>query len=154
MDLLLKNRKFEPPQKKKYPKCGGAWNSEGFRSRIILTIHGLHKFRHLWGKKYEGRLWVEKLLTDLFTEAMSNAEQTPILELPSYLKTRKKMIRYAKFRERNLFIGSGAIESGNRYAIQNRLKRSGMRWTIPGANAIANLSASYMSNRWDELWRF
>lgn len=108
-----------------------------------------------WVKRNKQLLWAgrtDELLTDLFAEAATARNQTPFLELHSYLRTRRHMIRYDKFRQRGLFIGSGAIESANKYVIQSRLKRSGMRWSIPGANAIAHLSAAYMADRWDPLW--
>lgn len=36
-------------------------------------------------------------------------------------------------------IGSGAIEAAHRNVIQKRLKLSGQRWTIKGAQQITNL---------------
>jgi hypothetical protein len=109
-----------------------------------------------WVKRYKELLWtgkVEELLIDLFAEAATARDQTPLLELHAYLRTRRHMIRYNEFRERGLFVGSGAIESANKYVIQSRLKRAGMRWSISGANAIAHLSAAYMADRWDPLWK-
>jgi hypothetical protein len=40
------------------------------------------------------------------------------------------------FRKQGLFVGSGAIEAGCRTLIATRLKRSGMFWTVRGANAV------------------
>jgi hypothetical protein len=37
--------------------------------------------------------------------------------------------------------------------IGQRLKLSGMRWTVPGAAAIATLRCQDASNRWDEIWQ-
>jgi len=61
-------------------------------------------------------------------------------------------MQYADFREQGIYIGSGAIESANKYAIQDRLKRAGMKWSIRGANAIAYLRTQYLSKNWDNLW--
>ncbi len=33
-----------------------------------------------------------------------------------------------------------------------RLKQSGMRWTVRGANAIIALRCSELSGRWEEFW--
>jgi hypothetical protein len=47
----------------------------------------------------------------------------------------------------------GAIESANKYAIQDRLKKFGMRWSVPGASAVAKLRTLYLSGLWDDQWR-
>jgi hypothetical protein len=41
-------------------------------------------------------------------------------------------MRYAYFREHGMFIGSGTVEAGCKAVVGQRLKLSGMRWTIPG----------------------
>jgi len=45
--------------------------------------------------------------------------------------------------------GSGPIEAAHRNVIQQRLKLSGQKWTIKGAQAIANLRCYQKSNAWD-----
>ena len=42
-------------------------------------------------------------------------------------------MRYHWFRSRGLFFGSGAVESGCKAVIGQRLKLSGMHWTVAGA---------------------
>jgi hypothetical protein len=49
-------------------------------------------------------------------------------------------MRYPKFRKQGLFVGSGVIEAGCK-TVLGRLKRSGMFWTVRGANAIIALPA-------------
>jgi len=48
-------------------------------------------------------------------------------------------MRYAEFRNRGLFVGSGVLEAGCRTLIGQRLKQSGMHWTVQGANSILAL---------------
>jgi hypothetical protein len=36
--------------------------------------------------------------------------------------------------------------------IGQRLKQSGMRWTVDEANAIIVLRCCQLSNRWEEFW--
>ena len=48
-------------------------------------------------------------------------------------------MRYHWFRSRGLFVGSGVVESGCKTVIGQRLKLSGMRWTVAGADAIVAL---------------
>jgi hypothetical protein len=42
-------------------------------------------------------------------------------------------MQYAHFRELGMFAGSGAVEAGCKAVIGQRLKLSGMRWSLPGA---------------------
>ena len=51
-------------------------------------------------------------------------------------------MRYHWFRSRGLFFGSGAVESGCKAVIGQRLKLSGMHWTVAGASAITTLPAA------------
>jgi hypothetical protein len=67
----------------------------------------------------------------------------------SYLASNRDRMDYKRYRERGLLIGSGAIESGHRTVMQKRLKRSGQRWSIKGAQQVLNLRVCLMSGRWN-----
>lgn len=54
----------------------------------------------------------------------------------------------AEFKERKLFVGSGVMDAGCRTVVGQRLKQSGMHWTVRGANNIIALRCSLLSNRW------
>ncbi len=63
-------------------------------------------------------------------------------------------MRYKTFRLQGLFIGSGVIEAGCKSVIGQRLKQSGMYWTVFGANNIIALRSSMVSNRWEDYWKY
>ena len=69
-----------------------------------------------------------------------------------YFEKNKGRMRYADFRKRGLFIGSGVLEAGCRTVVGQRLKQSGMHWTVRGANSIIALRCNIMSNRWEDFW--
>lgn len=69
-----------------------------------------------------------------------------------YFQTNKERMRYAEFRRQGLFVGSGVVEAGCKTIIGLRLKQSGMRWTVAGANAIIALRCCQLSGRWEEFW--
>ncbi len=69
-----------------------------------------------------------------------------------YFQRNAKRMRYAEFRSQGLFVGSGVVEAGCRTVFGQRLKLSGMHWTVKGANAIIALRCCQMSNRWEEFW--
>jgi hypothetical protein len=48
-------------------------------------------------------------------------------------------MRYRWFRQCGLFAGSGVVEASCMTIIGQRLKSSGMHWTVNGADAIATL---------------
>lgn len=108
-----------------------------------------------WVKKYADKLWegkVDKLLKEILAEAKSTKKSTPLFDLYKYFAPRKKMLQYKKFRDKGYYIGSGAIESANSYVMQDRFKRSGMKWTDDGLNAVGKLRTIYLSGRWNEYW--
>jgi len=70
----------------------------------------------------------------------------------AYLATNAHRMRYADFRRRGLFVGSGVVEAGCKTIIGHRLKQSGMRWTVRGANAIIALRCCELSGRWEAFW--
>jgi len=69
-----------------------------------------------------------------------------------YFEKNKERMRYAEFRSRGLFVGSGVLEAGCRTVIGQRLKQSGMHWTVRGANSILALRCNILSNRWEAFW--
>lgn len=71
-----------------------------------------------------------------------------------YFERHKDRMRYADFRARGLFVGSGVLEAGCRTVVAQRLKQSGMHWTVQGANNIIALRCNILSNRWEDFWEY
>jgi len=69
-----------------------------------------------------------------------------------YLNKNKKRMRYNKFRAQGLFVGTGVVEAGCKTIIGQRLKQSGMEWSVRGANAILALRCIMKSNRLEDYW--
>ena len=68
-----------------------------------------------------------------------------------YFENNAPRMRYKWFRPCGLFVGSGAVEAGCKAVIGQRLKLSGMRWTIPGADAITALRCREASSQWEAI---
>ncbi len=68
-----------------------------------------------------------------------------------YYQNNEKRMYYKTYKDKGYLIGSGAIESAHRNVVQQRLKLSGQRWSIKGAQQIVNLRAFEKSNRWNEV---
>jgi len=78
------------------------------------------------------------------------AEQ--ILKQAEYFETNADRMRYPTFRAQGLFVGSGVVEAGCKAVIGSRLKRSGMFWTVRGANEIIALRCSRFDGRFEDHW--
>ena len=78
--------------------------------------------------------------------------QEAVRKARSYFETNAERMRYARFRRQGLFVGSGVVEAACKTIIGFRLKQSGMRWTVRGANAIIALRCAELSGRWEEFW--
>ena len=78
--------------------------------------------------------------------------QEAVRKAIGYFQTNAERMRYARFRRQGLFVGSGVVEAACKTIIGFRLKQSGMRWTVKGANAIIALRCAELSGRWEEFW--
>ena len=65
----------------------------------------------------------------------------------AYFENNAPRMRYQWFRSRGLFVGSGVVEAGCKTIVGQRLKLSGMRWTVAGADAIIALRCREASSQ-------
>ena len=96
---------------------------------------------------------VEKVIEAIQSLSPSTDEQEEVFEREAgYFAKNKDRMRYDSFRRQGLFVGSGVLEAGCRTVIGQRLKQSGMHWTVRGANNIIALRCCLISNRWEDFW--
>lgn len=69
--------------------------------------------------------------------------------LLTYHENNRSRMNYKTYRDHGLLIGSGPVEAAHRHVIQARLKRSGQRWTLKGAQQVANLRTAQCSGQWE-----
>lgn len=69
-----------------------------------------------------------------------------------YFESNADRMRYPSFLKQGLFVGSGVVEAGCKTVLGERLKRSGMFWTVRGANAIIALRCCRFSRRFEDYW--
>ena len=82
-------------------------------------------------------------------EGMKKAEVETAL---GYFEANAPRMRYHWFRQCGLFVGSGVVEASCKTVIGQRLKQSGMHWTVKGADAIATLRCQHASRPEDQIW--
>ena len=70
-----------------------------------------------------------------------------------YIKTRTQWMRYQSYQRQKLPRGSGITEAACKVVFTQRLKRSGMSWTIAGGQVILDLRVIRLSRVWDDVHR-
>jgi hypothetical protein len=60
-------------------------------------------------------------------------------------------MRYQSYRRQHLPIGSGVTEAACNIVFTQRLKRSGMAWTISGGQVILHLRVIWLSGVWEDV---
>jgi hypothetical protein len=68
-----------------------------------------------------------------------------------YFENNATRMRYHWFRQCGLFTGSGVVESSCKTVIGQRLKQSGMHWTVAGADSIIALRCRDASRTWEAI---
>ena len=68
-----------------------------------------------------------------------------------YFENNAPRMRYHWFRQCGLFTGSGVVEASCKTVIGQRLKQSGMHWTVNGADAIIALRCKEASSTWEAI---
>ncbi len=142
---------------------------------VVEILDFFHASQHLaqvgsavYGPESEvGRQWLDRQC-----QALRHQGPAPVLAALDRLKPRRAAVAktvhltrdylakhtarldYPAFRARLFPIGSGAIEGTVKNLIQAREVQAGLRWTQPGAHAVANLRALHRSpGRWASFWQ-
>jgi hypothetical protein len=88
---------------------------------------------------------------------LKQREQPPScpVDLYGYISNNIDSIDYDRYIECGYFtclpdrrVGSGAIESGNKSVLHQRLKQAGMRWNVQSAQHLLTLRTKYKSGLW------
>ena len=124
--------------------------SEFIKDHARQSVDG-HLHRRLYGLLEAGRIeaLIKKMLRAL---PRSGPRRRAGLAAMEYFERRKEQMRYGRFRREGLFIGSGVIEAGCKTVIGQRLKQSGMFWSVAGANAIIAARCCLYSGRFEQFW--
>jgi len=84
-----------------------------------------------------------------------NAVQRKILQTTiNYYDRNRSYMAYDEYLAAGYPIGSGAVEGACRHLVKDRMEGSGMRWTVPGAEAVLKTRAVQLNGDWDPFWQF
>jgi hypothetical protein len=155
---------------------GAAWIWNAFKEcfpegRQILDFY--HCAEHVWqvadefcGQgSLEAREWAEAMLTKL---CLGNVEQviqdikTTFADFPKlqedvgsligYLQNNAHRIHYFDDVSKGFHIGSGAMESANKFISHTRMKRSGAWWVVPSGNAMLRVRCAFYNGTFQQVF--
>jgi hypothetical protein len=151
-------------------------NDRFSQARGVLDFY--HASEHLWAVAHdlfgegsgEARAWIEPLLHqlkhggeagvletlgDLLTLCAERGETAPqsLEREVSYFNNHRDHLHYQRIQSRGCPIGSGAMES-TCSQLQDRFKRTGQFWTLPGERHLLALELARRNLDWEEIWPF
>lgn len=138
-------------------------------SEAVHIVDLFHAYEHLnaiahalWGPEAKApKAWRELLEAGDIARLLKKAGKTlpaggagkqALRKQLGYFENNAPQMRYAEYRKKKCFVGSGVVEAGCRTVIGERLKQSGMRWSVRGANAIIALRCCILSGRFEDFW--
>lgn len=111
--------------------------------------------RQNWRQPLSDLLWegcVREVIIRLNRMNVTGKKKEAVDNTVGYFEKNISRMDYGEFRKRNLFIGSGVVEAGCKSLIGQRLKQSGMHWSIAGSNSIIALKCCIESNKFEDYW--
>ena len=149
----------------------------GAEIRIVLDV--IHVLEYLWHAAYafhapgtdEAACWVENRFLALLngqrgrdvakglrqmikTHALTAKAAKPVRRAAKYLSSNSELLQYDRALADGLPIATGVIEGACRYLVQDRMGRTGARWSLVGAEAVLQLRALRTSGDFDDYWSF
>jgi hypothetical protein len=82
---------------------------------------------------------------------LRGARAARLRKLCKFLEKNLRRMRYDKYLRAGYPIATGVIEGACRHVIKDRMERAGMRWKIPGAEAMLELRAIHANGDWDRF---
>jgi len=126
--------------------CDAAWSES--------TAYGKAEFvrlKTLLKEADDGADLVIRVLK--YQHGCANGRKRKLLQTElTYFRNQKPRMHYADYLRRGLPIASGVMEAACKTLVTQRMKRSGMAWTLAGGQAILTLRSLIQSQRWSAAW--
>ena len=88
------------------------------------------------------------------TDGLHGDKRTKLWKICGYFEKNHHRMRYDQYLACGYPIASGVIEGACRNVVKDRLERTGMNWTIPGAQAMLELRCIHLAEQWDAFIEF
>lgn len=116
------------------------------------TREGTYRYEELREKLRLEAQGVEKVIRALKHLANKHRGNSVLSRELAYFRKHRHRMNYATLTKQGLMIGSGVVEAACKTLVAQRLKQSGMRWSVAGAQAILTPRSWDQSERFDEAW--
>jgi hypothetical protein len=126
--------------------CDAAWGESSIRSKAEFE-----RLKILLKEDDQGAERVIRVLRYHYGRARGRKRKRLKTQL-TYFRNQRERMHYAQYLRENLPIASGVIEATCKTLVTQRLKQSGMAWTITGGQAILTLRSLIQSERWQPAW--
>lgn len=126
-------------------------------------VHAVAKEHY--GDSLHALEWAEATLTRLFDgqigqvlgglkrmQPVSPTDAKGIANLHAYLTAHRHRVDYGRLRHQGYPLGSGGIESANKFICHVRLKRSGAWWYVPNSNQMLALRCAKYNGTFDRVF--
>jgi hypothetical protein len=95
---------------------------------------------------------VDKVVRALKHLATKHPRKDTVRRELAYFRKHRRRMQYAELKAKGFMIGSGVVEAACKTLVTQRLKQSGMRWSVSGAQAILTPRGWDQSERFDKAW--
>ena len=85
------------------------------------------------------------------TRKLTGTSRKEIATVCGYFTSHAHRMRYDEYLKQGFPIATGVIEGACRHLVKDRMERSGMRWTLPHAQAMLDTRATHQSSHWDDF---
>lgn len=139
------------------------WHACGYLAKLKEALFGDTKAGWAWFKKM--RHWLRHRNRGVTQVLRSAVQRWNQLKRPSqqrtnlfdegyrYLRKHMPWLAYSHYRRQGLSIGSGVTEAACKTVFTQRLKQSGMTWTVERGQVIVDLRVVLLSGVWPETHR-
>jgi hypothetical protein len=108
-------------------------------------------FLLLNGQAQELTVWFRQ---EVKTRPLSPATRQKVEAVCNYFEKNWERMRYDQYLATGYPIASGVIEGACRHVVKDRLERTGMHWTVAGAQAMLQLRCIAINQQWEDFTAF
>ena len=85
---------------------------------------------------------------------LTGSKKEELRVIRGYLSNNAERMRYDEYLTAGYPIASGVIEGACRYVIKDRMERTGMRWSMSGAQTMLELRCISVNEEWEAFMSF
>ena len=121
----------------------GSADAEQFvRDRLLRVLRGASR---------SVRIGLRRLAT---RRGLTGSRRASVNRISNYLKANEHRMKYGDYLAAGYPIASGVLEGACRHYVKDRMERSGMRWTVTGAQAMLDVRSQWVNGDWEAFHAF